>query len=277
MKSVLKRVTAIVIAALMMAMTLAGCGSNSGNSLSNNLNDVSDKFEDAADDAEKDAADIDVDKLKKSADKIKDLDLTTDVSTGSDESDNEESVEESDSDNGSATPKGDLKAYSFADVYQDGNDITVIPNGGLNANTELFSGKDLDGFLDYVDSEVLEAGRTINRDFFYDLLSINLIDKDLSSSTSYIMTNMMVCLAVANNFHDTDVRVNSCHLDSNNAADYHYNVTAYGKDDTWLVNYQDRTFYMNDGKTEYHSTMFNDEYLSVWLVAMEEYYGVSAK
>ena len=31
---------------------------------------------------------------------------------------------------------------------------------------------------------------------------------------------------------------------------------------------------MNDGKTEYVSDLFKDEYLAVWLMAIEEYYGI---
>jgi hypothetical protein len=54
-------------------------------------------------------------------------------------------------------------------------------------------------------------------------------------------------------------------------------VTAYDKDDTWVVNYRDRTMYMNDGKTEYVSQMFKNEYLAVWMVAIEDYYGLKFK
>ena len=155
--------------------------------------------------------------------------------------------------------------YSYADVYRDGNSLTVIPNGGLNGFTVLYSDKDLDGLLDYVDSTVLEEGRTINRDMFYKLLSTMLVDKDLASSDNdYIEKNMIMALAMANNFHDTPVDIKECHLDANNAADYVYKVNVYGKDDTWIVNYANRTVFWNDGATEYSSDMFKDEYLAYW-------------
>ena len=32
--------------------------------------------------------------------------------------------------------------------------------------------------------------------------------------------------------------------------------------------------YVSNGKTEYHSTMFENQYLAVWMVAIEEYYGL---
>ncbi|MBR1599324.1 MAG: hypothetical protein IJ661_10515 [Lachnospiraceae bacterium] len=60
---------------------------------------------------------------------------------------------------------------------------------------------------------------------------------------------------------------------ANNAADYHYSLTAYGAEDTWLVNYQDRTFYMRDGAAEYVTDMFKDDYLAIWMMAVDDYYG----
>ena len=70
-----------------------------------------------------------------------------------------------------------------------------------------------------------------------------------------------------------DVKINDCYLNANNASEYHYHVTAAGKDDTWIADYVDRTFYFNDGKTVYSSDMFKDEYLAVWLMAIDDYYG----
>lgn len=73
------------------------------------------------------------------------------------------------------------------------------------------------------------------------------------------------------------VKINDCYLNANNAAEYYYHVTAYGQDDTWLVNYRDRTVFFNDGKTEYKSDMFKDEYLAIWMGAINEYYGIDFK
>ena len=96
-------------------------------------------------------------------------------------------------------------------------------------------------------------------------------------SADSIEKNLIMSLAMANNFHNTDVTINDCYLNAANAAEYKYHVTFYGKDDTWVVNYRDRTMYMNDGKTEYVSEMFKDEYLAVWMVAIEDYYGIVFK
>lgn len=208
-----------------------------------------------------DSGDIDIDKLNEAAENIGNLDLGTDSDTDSSSSDTE--------------LNGDVTHYSYTDVTRNGDELTVVPNGGMSGSTVLYGDKDLEGFLDYVDSDVLETGRNINRDLFYDLFAIMIVDKDLSPDFEQNEKNMMMALAVANNFYDTDVKINKCILDANNASEYNYDVTAYGKDDTWIVDYGKRTFYMNNGATEYSSSMFEDQNLAVWLVAIEEYYGIS--
>ncbi len=268
-----KHFTAAVI--LISAMALAGCSGNSGRGDAANENEtspVSDTLN--AGDVNIDA-DIDLDALNKSVDSIKDLKLGPDADTGSQGKDTEQTDNASES--AQSEPAGDKTVYSFTDVYRNGNELTVIPNGGLKPSTVLHAGKDLQGFLDYIDSVVLEKGRTINREFFYDMLAVMLVDKDLSSDEDSIEKDLIMSLAMANNFHDTDIKIHDCHLDANNAADYVYDLTIYGKDDTWIVNYRDRTVYMNSGKTEYVSEMFKDEYLAAWMVAIEEYYGLVFK
>jgi predicted small lipoprotein YifL len=209
--------------------------------------------------------DIDLDALNASVDNIKNLDLS-----GTD------SAKEDKTSADAQEPEGDVTKYSYVDATRSGSDLTLVPNGGMDGSTVLYGDKDLNGFLDYIDSSVLEKGRTINRDLFYDLLATMLVDKDLNTDFSVVEKHMIMALAVANNFHDTDVSIRDCYLDANNAMDYHYHVTMYGKDDTWLVNYGDRTFYMNDGATEYVTDMFKDDYLAIWWMSADEYYGVDS-
>ena len=271
MKTHLKSSKAAVITAVILtaALSVTGCGGSGGGRETGNKYDALDGI-DINSDVNIDA-DIDLDALNESVESIKNLQFDTDVSANSESSDQGNDTAPA------SEPSGEKTVYSFTDVYADGNDLTVIPNGGLNPQTVLHAGKDLKGFLDYVDSDVLEEGRTINRDFFYDMLAVMLVDKDLSSDEDSIEKDLIMSLAMANNFHDTDVKINDCYLNAANAAEYRYHVTAYGKDDTWVVNYRDRTMYMNDGKTEYVSEMFKDEYLAVWMVAIEDYYGLVFK
>ncbi len=243
-----------------MAAVLSGCGDDKPKS-SYELTDMPTVSTD-------ETADINLDALNEAADSIKNLDLgpgtpsDTDVTAG-EPAEKEENTEE---------PAGDLTKYSYTDVGRSGNDITVTPNGGLNESTVLYGGKDLKGFLDYVDDNVLEKGRTINREMFYGVLSTMLVDKDLTSGFDQIEKNMIMALTVANDFHDIDVKIKDCKLDANNASEYHFDVSAQGRDDTWIVDFGKRTFYMNNGSTEYSSDMFKDQTLAVWMVAVEEYY-----
>lgn len=218
------------------------------------------------------SGDIDLDGLNKAVEDLENLDLAGDVDIDVDVPDVPDYSGGADA--SAQSTGGDLVKYSYTDVTTVGNDITVVPNGGLNGSTVLYGGKDLNGFLDFVDDKVLEEGRTINRQFFYDMLACMMVDKDLSSDTESIEKNMMMSLAVTNNFFGMDVKIASCELDADNAAEYHYKVTANGTDDTWIINYGKHEVYFNDGATEYSSDMFNDKYLATWLVAIDEYYGI---
>ena len=224
-------------------------------------------------------SDIDVSSLQDAAESIKNLDLGKDSGNDSAKADTEtttEAAKEDSTRSGKAQdePEGERTVYSFTDVTRTDKGLYLVANGGMNGSTVLFGDKDLNGFLDYVDNTVLEEGRTINRELFYDILAFMLVDDKLSANEESREKHLMMALAVANNFHNVEIHIKSCIIDENNAADYHYNLTAYGADDTWLANYQDRKFYMNDGATEYVSEMFKDEYLAVWLMAIEDYYGI---
>ena len=256
-----------VVLALLLSMTVMACGDKKSDTSPADDIDISVDTDDLN-------TDIDLDALNKSVDSIKNLNLGVDSS--SDASVEEAGENDSDKGDGSLTePKGEKTVYSYADVYRDGNNLAVIPNGGMNGSVTPFGNKDLNSFLDYVDSTVLEPGRKINREFFYDLMSVMLVDKDLSSDQTYIEKHMMVALAVANNFHDTPVRINECDLDANNATDYVCKVKAYDKDDTWIFNFAQDSLYMNNGATEYVSDMFKNEYMAVWLMAIDEYFGLN--
>ncbi len=222
--------------------------------------------------------DIDISKLQEAADNIKDLDLTQDQGNDSGQESTENAADtDTQTSETPEEPEGEKTSYSFIDVIRTDYGLYMTANGGMNGSTVLFADKDLNGFLDYVDNTVLEEGRTINRDLLYDILAYMLVDDELSSDENSREKHLMMALAVANNFHDVEVNIKSCIIDANNAADYHYNLTAYGAEDTWLVNYQDCKFYFHDGDTEYVTDMFKDEYLAVWLMAIEDYYGVSIR
>ena len=259
-KKVMKNKIRMITVTLMTAFTLTACGGAGSDPMP-----VADDGKLSGMPEIDTSTDIDLDELNASVDNIKNLDLS-----GAD------SAQEDKTSVDAQEPEGDVTKYSYVDVTRSGNDLTLVANGGMDGSTVLYGDKDLNGFLDYIDSTVLEKGRTINRDLFYDLLATMLVDKDLNKDFAVVEKHMIMALAVANNFHDTDVSIRDCYLDANNAMDYHYHVTMYGKDDTWLVNYGDRTFYMNDGATEYVTDMFKDEYLAIWWMSIDDYYGVDS-
>ena len=273
MKATIKKRAIVTIAACIMALSVTACGTEKetfklDESEMPTVEDIN--------------TDINVQGLQDAADSIKNLDLGKDTSNDSSQTSTGTTSEVEDSaSKGSSTettetsdvPAEEKTVYSFTDVTRTGNDLYLVANGGMNGSTVLFGDKDLNGFLDYIDSTVLEEGRTINRDLFYDLLAFMLVDDQLSADEKIRAKHVVMALAVANNFHDVDVNIKSCFIDANNAADYHYDLTAYGAEDTWLVNYQDRTFYMHDGATEYVTDMFKDDYLAVWMMAIDDYYG----
>ena len=241
------------------------------------FNRAYDQFEESGMPKVPDVSDeIDIDSLNEAVKNIENLQLDTDINLDSKTSADSVSGDETDNASGGSSGEtgGNFTKYSFADVTVAGNDITIVPNGGMNGSTVLYGGKDLDGFLDYVDDKVLEEGRTINRQALYDMLACMLVDKDLSSDIETIEKNLMMALAVTNNFFKTDLKIKECELDANNAAEYHYKVNLYDKDDNWVINYGEHTLFMNDGKTEYVSEMFKDEYLATWFFAIEDYYGI---
>lgn len=228
------------------------------------LEDIENSYESLED------LDIDIEGLDDAIESMESLDFSDSLDSSESDFDLD-----TDTDAGSFDESSDVQsiAYSYVDVTIDGNDATIVPNGRLNGSTVFYGGKDLEGLLDYIDGEVLQTGRYINRDFFYDLLSTMLVDESAYSEFEDIESNMIMCLAMADNFYNIDVRVESCDLALDNAAEYNYNVKAEGRDDTWIINYGERTIYFNNGSTEYSSDMFKDEYLALWMMAVDDYYG----
>jgi len=282
MKTKIPKRTIVIVAAYIMAFSMTACGAEK----------TTFKLDESEMPTVNVNTDIDVQHLQDAAENIKNLDLgngteaaaTKESAAETKEAKNEPTASSAGEAAGepagktageaAGEPAGEKTVYSFTDVIRTGDDLYLKANGGMNGSTVLFGDKDLNGFLDYVDSTVLEKGRTINRELFYDILAYMLVDDQLSANETSRAKHVMMALAVSNNFHSVDVKIKNCYIDANNAADYHYNLTAYGADDIWLVNYQDCKFYMRDGATEYVTDMFKDEYLAVWLMAIADYYGV---
>ncbi len=157
-------------------------------------------------------------------------------------------------------------------VYLAGRDV-------IDDSTVLVGNKTMGEFCDYIDSEVLEKGRKIDRNLLYDLLEVHMVDGSLiDDNPSYFRESLMYCLTFANEFGSLKMNVESCLYYLEEPTVYYYTVRVGDDDDIWVVNYSERYIYMDDGNTEYNSTgeysMFSDNTLSLWMSAIEEFFGV---
>ena len=85
---------------------------------------------------------------------------------------------------------------------------------------------------------------------------------------------MYMSLSIANEFNTIDVSLKDLILDTTNQAKQTFEVTAEGKDTTWILDGHEYKFYLNDGSTEYTSSMFDPETLAVWSVVLDQYFEV---
>jgi len=168
--------------------------------------------------------------------------------------------------------------YAYATYFDDY--VYIAGAGVIDDNTVVYgnSDKTIGEFCDYVDDEVLEDGRTIDRDLLYELLEVHLVDSSLNSGPEYFEQSMMYCLTFANEFGDMDMDVDYCMYSTQEPTTYYYGVEVDDKEDTWTVDYSQKFVYMNEGDTEYTSAgdygMFSDNTLSLWMVVVDDFFGI---
>ena len=148
-------------------------------------------------------------------------------------------------DNGSAGEENYDAVYEYVNVKIDGTNLIVIPNGTVNDDTVIYNEKTLGALCDYIDSNVLDSGRTINRKFLYGLVSTQVIDPKMMSSYEQFNRTMI-----------------------------YFEVTAEGKDDSWILDGHEKKFYLNGGSTEYTSSMFDSQTLAVWSFVLDDFFEV---
>ena len=173
----------------------------------------------------------------------------------------------------------EFKDYDYASVVIFDDYAYIEPNFQVNGKTELRKGKDLEGLCDYIDSQVLEKGKKIDRDLLYDLISVNIIDNSMIADNADLENNLMYCLTFANEFSGEDIRVESCMYETDNPGEYFYDIKKPdGEYDTWVVNPSKGTFSMNYGSTQYESAgqygMFATDTLAIWVTVIDLYYGI---
>lgn len=162
--------------------------------------------------------------------------------------------------------------YAFVSVKYDGNKTIIVPNGTVGDDTVLYNDKNLGGLCDYIDSKVLEDGRTINRKFLYGLVSVQIVDPQLMQSYDQFNRAMIYCLTIANEFYANDVTLVDVVLDAAENTKQSFDVLFDGKANTWILDGHENKFYLNDGATEYISTMFDAETMAVWSLVLDQYF-----
>ena len=270
-----------------LLLSAAGCGASGKQANA----DLSTPVEETADEVDAAVMDEVGDELQEVEDSLSDASLP-DVSAEVEESlpeAAEEIIEESESE-ASASDDAESEAnasddaasgsedydasYAFANAKFDGDKIIVVPNGEVNDSTFIYEDKTLGGLCDYIDSTVLEEGRTINRDFLYDLISVEVIDPQLYQDYDSFSRTLYMSLSIANEFSTIDVDLKDMILDTTDQAKQVFEVNAEGKDTTWILDRHEYKFYLNDGSTEYTSSMFDPETLAVWSVVLDQYFEV---
>ena len=162
--------------------------------------------------------------------------------------------------------------YAFVSVKYDGNKTIIVPNGTVGDDTVLYNDKNLGGLCDYIDSKVLEDGRTINRKFLYGLVSVQIVDPQLMQSYDQFNRAMIYCLTIANEFYANDVTLVDLVLDAAENTKQSFDVLFDGKANTWILDGHENKFYLNNGATEYVSTMLDPETMAVWSLVLDQYF-----
>lgn len=260
-----------------LVLSAAGCGA-SGKQASA---DLSKPVEETAEEVDAAVMDEVGDELQEVEDSLSDAsqpDVSAEVEESLPEA-AEEIIEESESEasasEDAASGSEDYDAsYAFANAKFDGDKIIVVPNGEVNDSTFIYEDKTLGGLCDYIDSTVLEEGRTINRDFLYDLISVEVIDPQLYQDYDSFSRTLYMSLSIANEFSTIDVDLKDMILDTTDQAKQVFEVNAEGKDTTWILDGHEYKFYLNDGSTEYTSSMFDSETLDVWSFVLDQYFEV---
>lgn len=255
-----------------LLLSAAGCGA----SVKQANADLSKPVEETAEEVDAAVMDEAGDKLQEVEDSLPDVSAEVEESLpeAAEEIIEESESEASASDDAASGSEDYDASYAFANAKFDGDKIIVVPNGEVNDSTFIYEDKTLGGLCDYIDSTVLEEGRTINRDFLYDLISVEVIDPQLYQDYDSFSRTLYMSLSIANEFSTIDVDLKDMILDTTDQAKQVFEVNAEGKDTTWILDGHEYKFYLNDGNTEYTSSMFDSETLDVWSFVLDQYFEV---
>ena len=170
-------------------------------------------------------------------------------------------------------------AYEYADVYDTGTAILIKPKNTVGGGTAIWNKKTVGELCDYIDKDVYQDGKKINRDMLYKLISIHVIDPAIVKDDHVFEILMKYCLIVTTEFGDSGAMIESASFNKETPNTYTYEVSIDGQTSTWVIDYDNQSVLLNDGKTEYSSPgengMFSEKTMQVWTLVIDQYFGIN--
>ncbi len=168
--------------------------------------------------------------------------------------------------------------YAYAKVYDMDTNVLISPNDTVSDDTVIWNGKTLGGFCDFVDSQVLSEGTTVDRELLYKLVSIHVIDPAIVADDHIFEILMKYCVVVGNEFGHSGAAIKNASFSKDKPNTYNYEVEVDGKTSTWIIDYDSKKVLLNNGNTEYTSAgeygMFADKTMTAWTYIIDQYFGI---
>ncbi len=169
-------------------------------------------------------------------------------------------------------------SYVFADVYDMDDSTFIRPNGLVSDKTVLWNGKTVGGLCDFIDENILQNGKKIDRNLLYDMISIHVVDPSIVPDDHTFEILMKYCLIVSNEFSDLGARMDSASFSKSIPNTYDYNVVIGDKASMWMIDYENFKITLNDGETQYmpvgENGMFSEQTMTLWTNVIEYYFGI---
>lgn len=166
---------------------------------------------------------------------------TKDVESSKEETE----TEEMETEDVASTESGYEEVVSWVDVLSVDNEngvVEVMPNGTLDGDTVFFNTLPVSLFLDFIDDNIFaESGSKMNREMFYHLLAINVMDTSWTEGTMYLfeMANAAeLCMACGEDIVEFKQAYVHMELDSPDIFDHIDYVAVLSDGSEVLVNTQ---------------------------------------
>jgi len=181
-------------------------------------------------------------------------------------------------------------SYQFAYTKNIDNGIVVFPNGTVNDDT-IIREMEIGVFLNFVNTVVLENDNKINKQLFFDLISVEILDPNIANIDSVQTFNKKIayCLAISKAFGNDDIRINNGIFEYNYYNLHKYIITRNGSKDMWIMDGGNDRFYI--GNSEYVTFPYKNgnngienvsildpiKSISMWIFVVDTFYNSPVK